>query len=596
MHELLKEITQISIYLKERAERVNEVALFKPLTRSSAFDEAAKPVKSRKWRYTSNITFMQKVNLKFQSFIFKHLPQLVPSERLTKEAKFKTVLAMLLAQEEVRDFFLSDFKRRQNFYVALIEAASASGFAFDIPKPAASDNPLSISRELTLLNDISLVDDPIELNLQMAVLNYQDRSEILFRILNKVERPPIISVIEVSSPEDLKEISITTQYAKYQITKYEEETGTIAYNFSENHATSSIRTLKNSLPNAQGTKNQRMAFESGSSKPISAYCGEISTPFHVLEQILLILGQKNGTCAFVKEAPQGIIEKNIFFTSLYSWHEIELITDQKQAINKWDQKILKCDDNYYKLNLFYYNIPFNALNKFPTPAEIKASMKDINDETLIPLLAAVWKQLKLENGELEQIAGRASSLKELSDRLFMEKENALLEGVDAFRLLKPTLLKELQTVEQSDLVLATRTLLSGVKEDGKALKGMDTLLCLNFITHSLGYFHNKNCQNATDRSAGADAADKAQFSFQKLTHKAFLPGNESEEEIALFQVLYSMYLVWEEPEINTWLSTGFRGEKFYNNFFQKNPETTRYLVTWLKENPEMYLGLSDYRT
>lgn len=105
MNDLLKEITQISIYFKEAAERVNEVALFQPLMRQSQFNEESKPIAARKWRYTTNIPFFRRLSLKLQSFLFKHLPPLIPSERLTPEAKFKTVLAMLLTQEEVRDFF-----------------------------------------------------------------------------------------------------------------------------------------------------------------------------------------------------------------------------------------------------------------------------------------------------------------------------------------------------------------------------------------------------------------------------------------------------------------------------------------------------------
>ncbi len=62
---------------------------------------------------------LQRFSLLFQRFIFKHLPSLIPRERITAEAKFKTVLALLLKQESVRDFFLSDRKKKRLSFLPL---------------------------------------------------------------------------------------------------------------------------------------------------------------------------------------------------------------------------------------------------------------------------------------------------------------------------------------------------------------------------------------------------------------------------------------------------------------------------------------------
>jgi len=532
--------------------------------------------------------------------LFKYLPPLIPSERLTPEAKFKTVLAMLLAQEEIRDFFLSDRKRQNDFYQALIDAASSSGYSsFIAPTSDIADTPLKISRQLTLLSTkkISLIDDMVELNLQMAALKYPERCEILFKILNKIERPPITSVIEITSPESTESIHLTTKYAKYKITYYDEPSGQIGYTYAENQATSSIKTLHNFVPDAKGTMTQRIVFDAETNDWISSYCGELSTPFHVLEQILLILGQTKSEAQFIKPINDtDFKEIKILFTSLYSWDEIDLIVDQKAAIRQWDQKILKSGNEYFKLDLTYFNISFNALNKYPSPAEIKASIQDINDEACITLLAESWKHLGLASEELANIAAQTLFLRKLNESNFLEREQALLKEIDHFRRLKSILTHQIDSLACTDFNQAIKALLCEKRPDGKALKGIDKLLYLDYISKHLGYFHNKNCQNATDRSAGANAADKGKHAYQKMYKSPFLPGYKQEDEKALYKVLYSMYLVWEEPEINTWLSTGFVGEKFYNNFFQKNPETTRYLICWLKKHPEMYLGLSDYRT
>jgi len=594
MPELLEEISQISICLKEEQERINEIALFQPLASKTSFDETSKAIHQRKWSYTYKLPFFRRLSLKVQSFLFKNASFLIPTERLTSEAKFKTVLALLLAQEPIREFFFANDKRRDNFFHAVRETAQSIGYKdFSLP---SGDTPLKISQNLTLISgkSVSLIDDLPELNLQMAALNHLKRNEILFQILNQVERPPITSILEVMHGDKIEEITLTTRYAKYKITGIDSHSGKIDYQYTEDHATSSIQTLRNSRPGAKGVMNQRCAVDTKTGQWIGSYSGELSLENHVLEQALFILNLKEEE-VFLLDNAQHTEEKTILLTSLFSWHEIGLITDQQKAVRNLNKKILKVgNERYIRLNLLHFNISFNAFNKYPTPAEMGATIKDINDEVLISLTWDLWQQLGLKSDKLAHLKHAIDSI--AHEKEFFKHQKRLLKTIDAFREIKKELITQLEEVPEETRTLAGAALLKDKKPDGKKLRGMDLLLYLNILAEQLGYLHNKNCQNSTDRTAGANAADKAQYAYHKIYGHIFLPGLSDEQETSLFKVLYSMYLVWEEPEINAALSTGFIGEKFYHNFFQKNPETTRYLIQWLRKHPEIYLGLSDQRS
>lgn len=593
MTELLEEISQISIYLKDETERINEIALFQPLAHKAEFDETSKPIHQRKWSFTHNLPFLQRVSLKVQTFLYKRIPLIIPEERLTKEAKFKTALSLLLAQESLREFFFANEKRRRNFIEAVRAAAHSIGFNdFSLPN---TDIPLKMCYQMTTLRGKkrSLIEDLPELNLQMAALKESERNEILFRILNQVERPPITSILEVMCGEEKEEISLTTKYAKYKVLQTDPDTGRIHYSYKADEATSSIKTRQNSLPGAKGAMNQRCALDAKSGEWIGSYSGELSIENHLLEQLFFILQLKGEEVHLVEHAPY-VEERRVLLTSLFSWHEIALLTDQQRAIRTLNKRILKIGSGrYVQLNLLHFNISFNVLNKYPSPAEMGAVMRDINDQTLIVLMADLWRERGLFSETLFRIKEKLGSIDQ--ERNFFKHQSQILDLIDTFREIKKELIEELEQQSESIEIQAALALLKGKGGDGRALKGMDLLLYLNTVAKGLSYFHNKNCQNSTDRTAGANAADKAQYAYQKIYRQIFLPGLCDQQELSLFKVLYSMYLVWEEPEINAALSTGFIGEKFYHNFFQKNPETTRYLIQWLKKHPEIYLGLSDLR-
>ena len=524
-----KEISQISIHVKEGA----------PIT-------VPPPLLSR-------------LSQKVKQLVCSYLPK-----TSTPETQFKTTLALLLNQEGVRHYLLQDLKRREDFISALTQAAHECEFtSFSLPQ---TTDPLEMSQELTRLEGqtLSLLDNPAELALQSASLNQFKRQAILFSIFDRLERPPVHSVMEIKDQGSLQSIPLTTQYAQYKILKGKPGTGSISYSYFADRATSSIRTLHNTLPDSKGTMNQRVVRSTDAGSWIGSYCGELSTPFHVLEQILLIAGLTSGQITVVENAPQDCVvnDLSILMTSLFSWYELSLITDQRSAIHMWDQKILLCDKTSYRLNLLYYNIPFN---RFPIPAEIKAAMSDINDEAWILLTASFFRQLGTEIDSLSEIAARVDSLRSIDDQHFLEREKALHEEIDRFRALLPSLLEKLNTYPKDPFTSALQALYD------KKLYGIDRLICLDYFVKTVGLFHNKNSRSGTDRIAGAVAADKAQYAFQSIENKPFLPPIAGEKEKDLFKKLYSNYLLREEPEVNAAFSSGFRKQ------VHQSPEARYYL-------------------
>ncbi len=421
------------------------------------------------------------------------------------------------------------------------------------------ENGWHISQHLTRIagSKKSLIEEPAELLLQTTALKKEEKGEILFRILNKIERPPISSVLEVIAADQIQSIALTTRYAKYKILFWDPSSGKITYSFAENHATSSVRTQENSLPNAKGAMNQRVVFDEGTKTLIGAYCGELSTPFHVFEQLLWILNEKEGE-ARVTDSSQAntLIERKVLFTSLFSWTEFDLITRQRSAIASWDQKAVVAHNCAYQLDLLYFNIPFNRL---PIPGESRAVLKDINEEALISLTDAFYLRYNLHSAQLNAIAMQLQSIRRDRESDFIEREEKIRKAIDQFKGMKGELAEAVREVDQG-AGLALHALLIDQMPEGKPLKGIDKLIFLNCVTEELGYHHNKNCQNATDRASSADAADKALYAFKTICATPFLPGYATSEELSLFKILYSMYLVWEEPEINQALNNGYISE------------------------------------
>lgn len=600
---IIEDISQINIYFKDgdnTTEKVNEVAIFQPLEKKAHFDET-KPVKERKWTFYDALPFHQKALVKVQTFFFHRFKRLIPPERRTPEAQFKTVLAILLVQEPLREYFLGSEKSQRQF-LSVIEQAAREWGQIDFPIPSRLPLPhYELAKQLTTLTGktSSLLEDRIELNLQMATLSKTVRNEILFSILNRVDRPLLTSVLEIVQKEKNFQIELSTRFAQVHVKKIDTHTNQILYTYVENRATSSIRTQRNIQSGVKGVINQRL-IKDKNLKIVGAYSGAISTPENVLEQILFLLYEDKGplTECFLSDQ----LESHTFpiypllFISLYSWDEWELLIAEHRAIEKLDGKCLTIktatgQEFAFQLRLFHTNIPFNALSRYPSPAEVSAKMGDFHEEWLLYLTGEVLQLLHISPPPA--FAKLQASLKQIrQEKDFITREQKWLNAMDNFHKLKKELIQTLngQTLEEKSL----RMLLSHRDDSGRHLDGIDEYVYTRYLTRKLNWTSTTNCRNSTDRSAGADAADKAQYVFETSLNKPFLPAFSSLHEVDFFKVLYSMYLVWEEPELTAGLSTGFVGEKFHT-FLQKNPETTRYLIRWLKKHPEIYTALSDYR-
>lgn len=588
----LETISHICLYLQDKNninERINEISLFSPLLTKAPFEEKSPALIKRKWTVAHPLSILRRATLKIQRFAYKHISHLVPQERLTQDVKFKTALALLLSSAELREFFLGSYEKRRDFEVALQKGALSLGLTEWQP-PVDEDDPLLFARALTYLpvKELSLLDNPYELKLQRAVLEEDERRSILCAILENFKRSPITSVLEIDNAEGNQKIIVTTRYAKVKIEHIDETSGKITFLWEEDRAFSSLS------PSETGTKNQRIA--SDHQTKLGAYCGALLNRTAVLEEVFFLLcDHKPHKASLLKTPPQDALveDKSMLFTSLFSWSEYEHILAQSQACDALHGTILAIEDlpsqkvRYVRLHLYYHNISLSAWNKFPTPAEVKASLKDIEDEMLLSLSERTLRLLQLPLPEpLPSLKEKVEEARLNAD--FLIKQQGRLDAIDRFR----PLIKKIITLlapSNHETALVLKALLTG------KLTGIDKLIYVSLLSNHLGIIHNKNCEEAIDRAAAADAIDKAQSAFRKICKKAFLPGEDIKDESALFKVLYSIYLVFEEPELTAAMSTGFIGEKFYRNFVQKNPETTHYLTTWLRRHPELYLGLSEER-
>ncbi|MCP5470232.1 MAG: hypothetical protein H7A36_07010 [Chlamydiales bacterium] len=527
-------ISEISIHLKDGKERNNEISLLEPLKERRA-------VKRRRSRR----------RLSWVGRVAKRVRRLF-ARKLSPEERFKSVLAHLLTQQNVRDHFMESEERRAAFFKALREAAHQVGYTeFSIPSHALS--PDEVQKHLTTLEKRISIQ-------QMG----NEGHRVLDAILSKIERLPITSCLEVLQDEKLSSIDITTQYAKFHVLDISPE-GKVNYKLFKNRAAPAT--------SRTSTINQKVVLDTSNPDDptwIGTYSGELSHVHNLLEQILLIMQAKPDEQISLIDGKEGPTI-HFLFTSLYGWRDLEEICMQRDAIRKLNGKTLYIGKQPIHLRLFYHNL--NSFHRIPIPAETRAFLEDINDESMIPLL-------HLALGDDSPLAPIVEELDKLPliqiqdpKTRFLERQKKLLACIDDYRAKR----KEIAACCDNPLI---KTLLLKQRPDGRALKGLDALLYLDAFTHELHIFHNKNCRNAADRTSGAKAADKAQNGIRKLMGEPFLPGFNDHQ--ALFKVLYSLYLLWEEPEINSALTTGTHGAPFFKRFFHHNPDHTNYLMDWAK--------------
>lgn len=197
------------------------------------------------------------------------------------------------------------------------------------------------------------------------------------------------------------------------------------------------------------------------------------SPTQIMEQTRIIA---SSTPALKQDLP-------ILFTSFHCWPSFAQITDERQAIASCHEKIVAVGERSLRLNLLHYNIPCGPLSHLPTPAEIKAVMLDMNEVTHIVLIGQALKDLPLDAGPILDIAARVDALRKLSDSQFIEKEQGLLQQIDAFRAHLPVLRAQLIRLPPSPFVMALTALCD------KKIKGVERLAHIDLVACSLGYVH-----------------------------------------------------------------------------------------------------------
>lgn len=553
MEQHLFEIGSITLTLKDGDRKTSEITLSEPFAKELRLDSALQ----KRWTFRA-LSWSSRL----QNFLYQKFSWLIPKKTRSTESKFQTVLALLLMQEELRDYFFGSETRKSDFFKAVEKTAQELG----ITPP--SYNELQEAFE-----------DPAVLSRAIATLEVSEREEMLHKLLSNLTRPPITSELALGKRPPL---ALTTRFATYTIDKIT-EAGEIHY----------TALLEKGYPHLKSSShhvvNQRKVVDTSDPKApllLGAYCGELLTLSQVLAQTLFLLGIEKERVALLEERPPNVIEKPLFFLSLFSWHELDKLQEEHESIEGVHGQVLQADEHVYALTAYHLNIPLGALNKYPTPEETRAQMKDLNAEALCYLTWRVFRQIPntpLE-GQLHTLVQELDHARSEVD--FLMKKRAILAVIDAFYGMRSEILHTLG--ESPGLIAAAcHNLLSM-----KTLAGMDALITVSLLLRLLDIDHSTNCQHSLDRTAAASASDKAQHAAVALSGHFFLPHDSDEQ---LFKVLYSLYLVWEEPELTTALGTGFLGEKYHKNIFVRNGETTAYLIEWLKKHPDVYLGLSNYR-
>lgn len=219
---------------------------------------------------------------------------------------------------------------------------------------------------------------------------------------------------------------------------------------------------------------------------IGGYCGDLSSSNHVLEQLLLLLREERALHVFLLDTEECLEEKTFLFTSLFSWHDYDLILAEHNALAMLQGKVLKIiqkegETRTLRLNLLHQNLSASAW----TPAETKAHLKDINDEMLIGLLPLAWRFLSLPG--ISEIENLSLKLQESQlEKDFYIRQRGILKAIDQFRKNK----KELLHILESSVHEVAIALTALLRE--KKLSQIDAYLFTGILTRHLGILHNTN--------------------------------------------------------------------------------------------------------
>lgn len=507
---------------------------------------------TRRWSVLPPSTSLIK-RIKIQLFaILGRIFPFLYRERRTDEAKLKTFAALFMANRELG-------LQKEQLVAALNEVKRELGINAEL-----GDDPTSLRIDG---RDVDLTAEPEELAFQLALLGESTRRLFSHHLASALPRDTIRSAL--THKETGVRIDFRTDYARFHVTK---DQGEIFWEGERARGTTAIRIPGASLETT-GTACQRSVVGTDGG-PMQYYCGQMPTQKNVLGQILFILEtaqgvEPGGDYELVDHAPEELQHKDICFDSLLAYNENDdILQKQAQAIRDLDGRVLKRINpdksvTYIKLHLHHRNIPWGWCNRFGIPESIR---DNFNKDANFRLGCLVGKRFfKEDSKELGQFVN-------LLQRGMIDEAKQMLP--------EPSLLKDIYPA------CVTRR-----DPNGKPLSQTDHYIYGSLLTRLLGIAHNVNCKSGIDRTGAADALDKAQGAFYRITGKYFLPGEMSPENEQLFNQLYTLYITWEEPELTTGFATGFIGEKF-----QSNPEALARLVPLDDESRKYLLGLSGLRT
>lgn len=535
----MRDVSEISLFVSNQFETIRAISLDQPL--KIVQKVAVFPLlPSRKNRIAL--------------FAAKMIHWFSLNKQSSAEQLFLTAVALLIAEPLWRTMILKTEKMRTHFLNVVHQIAHVYGVTCDETDIETIERQIQDSTYLKTLAH------------SKRILGEAKIQQVQCLLLDELEKLPISSTLNITCVDGQSCIRFKTSYVKYKVHAIE-PSGHIIYHCQIDKNTSSIRTQQSIFPDIRGVIGQRIV--QSDCGTMSSSSGELSTRYHVLEQILCLLQLTSEEVSLLpsRSAP----EKCILFTSLYAWHELDLILEQKEAIESLNGLLLSSEKGAYRLRLLYMNIPLNVWSRLPAPAETTAVLRDLNDQALIWLTYATFLQLELPREQLRTWVDAFDTI----DKDFFHAAQMRLGLIDAFNQYKVDLIPYLQR-QGAHLAQIVVALLTQKRPDGKALRGIDTLLYLEQLTTSLRILHHKNCQRATHRSSAAHAADKAQYAFTKIAQAPFLPGAASDEQHKLFEALYSLYLLWEEPTMHHILNTGEEGS--FETTLCKNSEISRYLI------------------
>jgi hypothetical protein len=212
----------------------------------------------------------------------------------------------------------------------------------------------------------------------------------------------------------------------------------------------------------------------------------------------------------------------------------------------------------------------DSLSYLPSPPEAEAIVEDMNDEAYLKLSYLVLSSIGMDTCDIQNLLLRLQS----SPEDFFDKETQRLAILDKFKRYKPALVEKLNLQKEGPCRYLW-ALLCKKKLDDRALKGIDTLIYLDYLIETLDIFHHKNCAEALLFCSAAQALTKSQLALSKWTNKPFIPGRSSPDEEKLFSALYSLYLLWEEPDIHLRFHRPQIGS--IDLWAKKNGEVAKYL-------------------